>query len=121
MSLASSCAPMTNGTDVLVDLGESLKDYPASLLDHLDGWSEHAGSRHFLRERRQDDTWDALTYGETKAWVDAVKAKTGRKGKALFMPLRRVLTDQEHGPEMDRMLVLIGGDKARARLIQAAP
>jgi glutamyl-tRNA synthetase len=59
------------------------------------------------------DTW--------KAWVDAVKAKTGRKGKALFMPLRRVLTDQEHGPEMDRMLVLIGGDKARARLIQAAP
>jgi glutamyl-tRNA synthetase len=59
------------------------------------------------------DTW--------KAWVDAVKAKTGRKGKGLFMPLRRVLTDQEHGPEMDRMLVLIGGDKARARLIQAAP
>ena len=59
------------------------------------------------------DTW--------KAWVDAVKAKTGRKGKGLFMPLRRVLTDQEHGPEMDRMLMLIGGDKARARLIQAAP
>lgn len=59
------------------------------------------------------DTW--------KTWVDAVKAKTGRKGKALFMPLRRVLTDQEHGPEMDRMLMLIGGEKARARLIQAAP
>ncbi len=59
------------------------------------------------------DTW--------KTWVDAVKAKTGRKGKGLFGPLRRVLTDQEHGPEMDRMLMLIGGDKARARLIQAAP
>ena len=59
------------------------------------------------------DTW--------KSWVDAVKAKTGRKGKGLFMPLRRVLTDQEHGPEMDKMLVLIGGEKARARLVQAAP
>jgi glutamyl-tRNA synthetase len=59
------------------------------------------------------DTW--------KTWSEAVKAKTGRKGKQLFQPLRRVLTDQEHGPEMDRMLMLIGGDKARDRLIQAAP
>jgi glutamyl-tRNA synthetase len=59
------------------------------------------------------DTW--------KTWVDAVKAKTGRKGKQLFMPLRRVLTDQEHGPEMDKMLVLIGAEKARSRLVQAAP
>lgn len=59
------------------------------------------------------DTWGA--------WVDAVKAKTGRKGKGLFQPLRRVLTDQEHGPEMNKMLVLIGAEKARARLVQAAP
>ncbi len=55
-----------------------------------------------------------------KAWVEAVKAKTGRKGKGLFQPLRRVLTDQEHGPEMDRMLLLIGAEKARARLEQAS-
>jgi glutamyl-tRNA synthetase len=59
------------------------------------------------------DTWGA--------WIDAVKAKTGRKGKGLFQPLRRVLTDQEHGPEMNKVLVLIGGDKARERLVQAAP
>ena len=62
-----------------------------------------------------------VTLATWKAWVDAVKAKTGRKGKGLFQPLRRVLTDQEHGPEMERMLVLIGGDKARDRLVQAAP
>ncbi len=62
-----------------------------------------------------------VTLATWKAWVDAVKAKTGRKGKGLFQPLRRVLTDQEHGPEMDRMLMLIGGDKARDRLVQAAP
>jgi glutamyl-tRNA synthetase len=62
-----------------------------------------------------------VTLATWKAWVDAVKAKTGRKGKGLFQPLRRVLTDQEHGPEMDRMLVLIGGDKARDRLVQASP
>ncbi len=51
-----------------------------------------------------------------KTWTEAVKAKTGRKGKGLYMPLRRVLTDQERGPEMDRMLMLIGADKARMRL-----
>ena len=62
-----------------------------------------------------------VTAATWKEWVDAVKAKTGRKGKGLFMPLRRVLTDQEHGPEMDKMLLLIGGEKARARLVQAAP
>ena len=56
-----------------------------------------------------------------KTWTETVKAKTGRKGKPLFMTLRRVLTDQEHGPEMDKMLVLIGAKKARERLEQAAP
>lgn len=61
-----------------------------------------------------------VTLQTWKAWVEAVKAKTGRKGKGLFQPLRRVLTDQEHGPEMDRMLLLIGAEKARARLDQAS-
>jgi glutamyl-tRNA synthetase len=54
-------------------------------------------------------------------WTEAVKAATGRKGKQLYMPLRRVLTDQERGPEMDKMLMLIGAERARARLIEAAP
>jgi glutamyl-tRNA synthetase len=63
----------------------------------------------------------AITLDTWGAWVEAVKAKTGRKGKGLFQPLRRVLTDQEHGPEMNKMLVLIGAEKARARLVQAAP
>jgi glutamyl-tRNA synthetase len=62
-----------------------------------------------------------VTLTTWKEWVDAVKAATGRKGKQLFMPLRKVLTDQEHGPEMDKMLVLIGAKKARERLVQAAP
>ncbi|MBI1358808.1 MAG: glutamate--tRNA ligase [Alphaproteobacteria bacterium] len=54
-------------------------------------------------------------------WTEAVKAATGRKGKQLYAPLRRVLTDQERGPEMDKMLMLIGAKKARDRLVEAAP
>jgi len=49
------------------------------------------------------------------AFVDAVKAKTGAKGKALFMPLRQALTGMDHGPEMAPLFALIGPDKARAR------
>ncbi len=49
-------------------------------------------------------------------WANAVKEKTGAKGKALFLPLRRALTGLDHGPEMGPMLALIGRDKALKRL-----
>jgi glutamyl-tRNA synthetase len=50
------------------------------------------------------------------AFVDAVKAKTGAKGKALFMPLRQALTGMDHGPEMAALFPLIGEERARKRL-----
>ncbi len=40
------------------------------------------------------------------AWTEAVKAATGRKGKALFMPLRLAVTGQARGPEMAQVLPL---------------
>ncbi len=49
-------------------------------------------------------------------WTSDLKAKTGRKGRDLFMPLRLALTGQAHGPEMQHLLPLIGYDKACARL-----
>lgn len=57
--------------------------------------------------------WDATTW---KAWTEAVKAATGVKGKALFMPLRLALTGLDHGPELAALLPLIGPERARARL-----
>lgn len=48
------------------------------------------------------------------AWTSALKAATGRKGKALFLPLRLALTGQPHGPEMGVLLPLIG----RARVLE---
>jgi glutamyl-tRNA synthetase len=55
-----------------------------------------------------DDPWHALT--------GALKESTGRKGKALFLPLRRALTGRDHGPEMAALLPLIGRERAIARL-----
>ena len=55
--------------------------------------------------------------GETwSAWANAVKDKTGRKGRALFMTLRKALTGQEHGPDMGALLPLIGRERALNRL-----
>jgi len=58
--------------------------------------------------------WDENTWGQ---WTKAVKDKTGRKGKELFMPLRLALTGNDHGPEMKTLLPLIGLDRATKRLM----
>lgn len=59
------------------------------------------------------EPWDAGTW---KAWTEAVKAATGTRGRALFMPLRKALTGRDHGPELAALLPLIGREKAAARL-----
>lgn len=51
-----------------------------------------------------------------KALTSALKDATGRKGKALFLPLRRALTGMDHGPDMAALLPLIGREAAVARL-----
>lgn len=48
--------------------------------------------------------WTEETWG---VWTGAVREKTGRKGKALFMPLRLALTGQARGPEMAQLLPLM--------------
>lgn len=54
--------------------------------------------------------------GSFQTWTNAVKEKTGRKGKELFMPLRRALTGREDGPELKAVLALMPPEKAIARL-----
>ncbi len=53
-----------------------------------------------------------------KTFSQKVKEATGASGKKLFMPLRAALTGQTHGPEMPRVLPLIGLERARARLLR---
>jgi len=59
------------------------------------------------------EPWDDRTWSQ---WTGAVAAATGRKGKALFLPLRRALTGRDHGPELKSLLPLIGRARAEARL-----
>jgi glutamyl-tRNA synthetase len=57
--------------------------------------------------------WDETTWG---SWTSAVAAATGLKGKPLFMPLRKALTGLDHGPDMKKLMPLIGRNRAAARL-----
>ena len=58
-----------------------------------------------------EGVWAGLT--------SALKERTGRKGKALFLPLRLALTGREHGPDMAALLPLIGREAALQRLSRA--
>ena len=54
--------------------------------------------------------FDETTWG---TWTAAVKEATGRKGRGLFMPLRKALTGQSHGPDMSAVMPLLQVVKAR--------
>jgi glutamyl-tRNA synthetase len=98
-------------------------DEAADWWEILHGHVEHSAAdedRSFLAEAAKaaasvdwaDAPWRALT--------EALKERSGRSGKALFLPLRRALTGRDSGPEMAALLPLIGRDEAIARLRAAA-
>jgi glutamyl-tRNA synthetase len=74
------------------------------------------GDRSFLDEASEllpPEPWDETTWS---AWTNALKAKSGRKGRALFHPLRLALTGREDGPELKSLLPLLGRKACQARL-----
>ncbi|MBY0339470.1 MAG: glutamate--tRNA ligase [Acetobacteraceae bacterium] len=96
------------------------------LLPEAKHWWEVAAGRivppdqpeeaEFLRAARvalPPEPWDEGTWG---AWTEALKAATGRKGKALFLPLRLALTGEDKGPDLKALLPLMGAARVRERL-----
>ena len=76
----------------------------------LEGEAEYLGA---ALAHLPPEPWDGSTWS---AWTDALKGLTGRRGKALFMPLRQALTGEDHGPELAQLLPLIGHARASTRL-----
>ena len=85
-------------------------------LDDLGGWWRSSrkaprprSTRGCRIHRRGDDAAAAAAHTDT-SWAEftsAVKEATGRKGKGLFMPLRKALTGQAHGPDMSDVMPLL--------------
>jgi glutamyl-tRNA synthetase len=124
-AVADRLPPDANDADWQLLRGNlaTLADY-AGWQPVLDGAIERADlnrdDRLFVREAAQAAEgvdWSAEPW---KALTDTLKERTGRKGRALFMPLRLALTGRESGPEMAPLLARIGRDRALARLEAAA-
>jgi glutamyl-tRNA synthetase len=58
-----------------------------------------------------DAPWGPSAWSD---WTAAVKAATGRKGRALFMPLRKALTGRDDGPDMAALMPLLQKVRAKA-------
>jgi glutamyl-tRNA synthetase len=58
----------------------------------------------------------ALDDASAMAWLGAVQAKTGRRGKALYHPLRLALTGRADGPKLADLLPLLGRERVLCRL-----
>lgn len=78
-------AVFRDGATALVD--DEDKDFVATAFDML-------GEPPYT-----DQTWSE--------WTSAVKEATGRKGKGLFMPLRKAVTGRQRGPEMADVMPLL--------------
>ena len=64
-----------------------------------------------------DHPWDETTWPR---WTEALREASGRKGRALFHPLRLALTGEEQGPELRDLLPLMGHERVSGRLRLAA-
>lgn len=93
-------------------------------LSDLDHWADLClnGAEPVIDAEDADFVRDALavlpaqpfTATSWKDWTGAVKEASGRKGKGLFMPLRKALTGQEHGPDMGELMPLLSKVRAKA-------
>ena len=71
-----------------------------------------AQASEFLPEEEMDDTsW--------KKWTLELQKHTDRRGKQLFLPIRKALTAMGHGPELATLLPLIGRQEIIKRLNSA--
>jgi len=66
------------------------------------------------RDMLPAEPWDLGTWA---LWTNALKEKTGRKGKSLFLPLRLALTGRHDGPELKSLLPLLGRKASLDRLL----
>jgi glutamyl-tRNA synthetase len=51
------------------------------------------------KSKLNEQSWDQ--------WTKEIKSQSDRKGKQLFLPLRKALTGKENGPDMSRLLPLL--------------
>jgi len=72
--------------------------------------------RGFLHETLKFLPLEPWNESSWDLWLYQIKTTTERKGKELFMPIRKALTGKEHGPEFKKLLPLLGREQVIKRL-----
>lgn len=99
----------------------------AKVAEAADWWRVVAGPVELEKIAAEDVTFLAeaarvaaeIDWSGGDAWLlltERLKTTTGRKGRTLFLPLRRRLTGHDHGPDMAALLPLIGREETIRRL-----
>jgi glutamyl-tRNA synthetase len=99
---------------------DEFADWTAVLAGEIEPPELSHEDRELIREAAsaaEQLDWSAEPW---RALTESLKQSTGRKGKALFLPLRLALTGREHGPEMSPLVARMGKRRALARLQAAA-
>lgn len=92
---------------------EAWRDVVRGPLAKPAGDAQDAAFLAAARDLLPPEPWDAASF---RAWIQAVSAATGKRGKALFHPLRVAMTGREDGPELAKLMPLIGFEEMSARL-----
>jgi len=59
---------------------------------------------------------ESLTADDAKNIINIVKEESGNKGPDLFMPIRLAITGIEHGPELNKIISILGKEKVLRRV-----
>ena len=94
------------------------------IVEDIKGWGDivfnsnpiEPADKEFIKiaiDLMPDEPWNDETWSN---WTSKIKDKTGKKSKDLFLPLREAFTGMSHGPEMKKLIQLLGRDKILERV-----
>jgi nondiscriminating glutamyl-tRNA synthetase len=119
----------TDARDIFIDAVRPNVTFPKDALHwarvvYADDLPLSHGAHEAIKENDRrffEQTLNALTTHRTdfRGLSAALGQETGFSGKRLYRPLRAALTGELDGPEMARLLPLIGVERARSRLQRA--
>ena len=90
------------------------RDVSDDLLKQLanPAWQKTLHAFHANLAKANDD----ISFDQAKDIINTVKNESGNKGQDLFMPIRLAITGIEHGPELNKIISILGKEKIAKKL-----
>ena len=78
-----------------------------NIIENVIDMKEHDISDALIKAAIESIPEEPFSYETWESWTKSINAKTGLKGRNLFMPLRLILTGKDKGPELKDLLPLL--------------